>query len=163
MEDSFRHNDQAKALRNRMDIERTGFDKGQLEETSLSDTLPSRSEVHKGKAKRTKWRMRYPLIRLLVVLFIIMLLLLPLYYLRGDTSEDHQLSISTTARAVHNVELKGRSSFDNQVVYEVKSGDTLESIAEKFFGDKSKVSLILHANKMETDDIAPGLKITIPK
>ncbi|QSS98500.1 hypothetical protein IMZ31_10275 [Pontibacillus sp. ALD_SL1] len=83
MEEPYSNNDQAKDLRRRMqDDERSLLkepNQGELGE--LISSLPSRSEVHKGKQTKMKWKIKYPFIRLLVFLFVVLILLLPLYYL----------------------------------------------------------------------------------
>ncbi|KGP93303.1 hypothetical protein N780_12710 [Pontibacillus chungwhensis BH030062] len=83
MEEPFRNNDQAKNLRQRMQDEERGLlqepDPQELGEAISS--LPSRNEVHKSKQTRMKWKIKYPFIRLLVFLFVVFILLIPLYYL----------------------------------------------------------------------------------
>ncbi|GGC99822.1 hypothetical protein GCM10011389_03880 [Pontibacillus salipaludis] len=49
--------------------------------SGLIYNLPSRSEVHRGKSTKVKWKIKYPFIRLLVFLFVGLIVLLPLYFL----------------------------------------------------------------------------------
>lgn len=65
-EDPYR--DQAERLRQRIELHKEG--KGD----SVTDSLPSRSEIHKQKQKKkkTKVKIKYPLIRVLVVFFILL-------------------------------------------------------------------------------------------
>ncbi len=54
----------------------------------------------------------------------------------------------------------------NTEYYEIKSGDTLWGIAKKFYGNGSKYTSIVEANKeviKNADKIFPGQKIRIPK
>ncbi|ALF11352.1 LysM peptidoglycan-binding domain-containing protein [Parageobacillus thermoglucosidasius] len=57
----------------------------QKQEDVLS--LPSRREVHKQKKakKRAKWKLKYPLIRLLVLFFISLPFLIFIYYTNNDS------------------------------------------------------------------------------
>lgn len=64
-EDPYR--DQAEKLRQK--IERTEFEEGQEIER---EELPPRSRVHEQKRKKSKWKLKYPVIRLLVLFFILL-------------------------------------------------------------------------------------------
>lgn len=61
------HRDQAEKLRQKID-ERT-FEEGQIVER---EELPPRSRVHHQKRKKNKWRLKYPVIRLLVLFFLLL-------------------------------------------------------------------------------------------
>jgi LysM repeat protein len=63
-EDPYR--DQAEKLRTK--IEKVDFEEGQMVER---EDLPPRSRVHQ-KAKKNKWKLKYPVIRLLVLFFILL-------------------------------------------------------------------------------------------
>jgi LysM repeat protein len=61
-EEPFR--DQAERLRKKIEI---------LNEVPSKDTaLPSRSNLHRNKKNKTKWKLKYPVIRLLALFFIIL-------------------------------------------------------------------------------------------
>lgn len=50
--------------------------------------------------------------------------------------------------------------------YEIRKGDTLSGIAQRFYGDATKWRLIHEANRdviSDPDKIYPGQRITIPK
>ena len=64
-EDPYR--DQAEKLR--QNIERKQFEEGQVVER---EDLPPRSRVHHQKHKKNKWKLKYPVIRLLVLFFILL-------------------------------------------------------------------------------------------
>jgi LysM repeat protein len=61
------HRDQAERLRKRM-----ARPESESRASSLPGQLPPRSEVHKRKRKKTKWKLKYPVIRLLVLFFILL-------------------------------------------------------------------------------------------
>ena len=75
-EDPFR--DQAEKLRQR--IHRKSFD-----EFLDKEQLPPRSNVHRKKTQKNKWKLKYPIIRLLVLFFILLpITILSIYYLLAE-------------------------------------------------------------------------------
>src|SRR3954468_12877047 len=42
------------------------------EKVEESDDLPPREQIHRQKKKKTKWKLKYPVIRLLVLCFILL-------------------------------------------------------------------------------------------
>lgn len=57
--------------------------------------------------------------------------------------------------------LNGYSSSSNQITYEVKKGDTLWSISQKYLGDGNRYKEIKSLNGLNTDLIFPGQKLKI--
>jgi LysM repeat protein len=58
------HRDQAERLRKRIE---------KINEVTKDDNLlPPRSNLHRAKKKKTKWKLKYPMIRLLVLFFILL-------------------------------------------------------------------------------------------
>lgn len=73
-EDPFR--DQAERLRKT--IERNNFAEGKVVERTQ---MPPRSSIHKKKRKKNKWKLKYPIIRLLVLFFILLpITILSIYF-----------------------------------------------------------------------------------
>ncbi|QRN41244.1 MAG: peptidoglycan-binding protein LysM [Neisseriaceae bacterium] len=65
-----------------------------------------------------------------------------------------------------NDKLKVRSSGKEADFYAVQKGDTLSKIAEKYYNDASKYTIIFEANKpmlTDPDKIYPGQTLIIPK
>ncbi|MCV2509535.1 MAG: peptidoglycan-binding protein LysM, partial [Neisseriaceae bacterium] len=65
-----------------------------------------------------------------------------------------------------NDELKVRSEGEESELYEVQKGDTLSKIAEKYYNDASKYTVIFEANKpmlSDPDKIYVGQTLIIPK
>lgn len=54
-------------------------------------------------------------------------------------------------------------SMGSRTVYEVKEGDSLESIAQRFYGSESEWPRIRNANPSNNHFITPGLKLVIPQ
>lgn len=70
--------DQAEMLREKME-----------EQHANKSSLPPRSTVHKKEKSKVKWKIKYPLIRLLTIIFILLVILIPSYSIlkeRGNES-----------------------------------------------------------------------------
>ncbi|QPA33028.1 LysM peptidoglycan-binding domain-containing protein [Thermaerobacillus caldiproteolyticus] len=86
--------DQAEHLRNQVNDWKQRID----EQDALS--LPPRSEVHKQKQtkKRVKWKLKYPVIRLLTLFFILLpISILSIYYLHDDKPSLHVVTMDTNS------------------------------------------------------------------
>ncbi|MCQ6277950.1 LysM peptidoglycan-binding domain-containing protein [Bacillus sp. EB600] len=60
------YRDQAEKLRKKIEK----YNESSLEETK--NNLPPRGQLHRNKKKKTKWRLKFPLLRLLVLFFILL-------------------------------------------------------------------------------------------
>jgi LysM repeat protein len=58
------YRDQAERLRQK--VENTKYD------SNIKEKLPSRSDIHRNKKNKTKWKLKYPVIRLLVLFFTLL-------------------------------------------------------------------------------------------
>ena len=81
---------QAKRLRKRME-------KNHLSKEAVQ-SLPPRSEVHKEKTTKMKWRLKYPVVRLLVVVFLILVLVIPGINLWQQRDDELELSVSNNSK-----------------------------------------------------------------
>lgn len=82
------YRDQAERLRQKIE---------KMNEPIVKDSnLPPRSELHRNKKKRTKWKLKYPLIRLLVLFFILLpIIFFSIYtYMGGNYFEVKKVSVS---------------------------------------------------------------------
>ncbi|WLR53132.1 LysM domain-containing protein [Bacillus tianshenii] len=98
--------DQAEQLRSQVEEAK---EKSSEKEESLN--LPPRSEVHGGKEKKTKLKMKYPLVRLLALIFLLLVLIIPGYALlshnkpvTGLDGEDTERDYSETVELENNSE-----------------------------------------------------------
>ncbi|KAB2338355.1 LysM peptidoglycan-binding domain-containing protein [Cytobacillus depressus] len=62
------YRDQAERLRKKVDRNRDPAE----ENTTEKESLPPRSRLHRQKTKKNKWKVKYPVIRLLALLFILL-------------------------------------------------------------------------------------------
>ncbi|WML40400.1 LysM peptidoglycan-binding domain-containing protein [Neobacillus sp. OS1-2] len=89
-------------------------------EDGNNDKLPPREQVHRQKRKKTKWKLKYPLIRLLVLCFI----LLPIIIFSVISYRDH-------AKKVNGAEKTSGSSVGYETINLEKSNSDDKTISEQ--------------------------------
>ncbi|WP_335869756.1 LysM peptidoglycan-binding domain-containing protein [Bacillus sp. 2205SS5-2] len=124
------HKSQAQKLRGKM-------------EGDGSEKLPPRSEVHKDKKQKTKVKIKYPLLRMLLILFIV----LPIGFFVAYSkwfSGAQSLSIPSTRNAEVQI-ISGKTEKEFPSIEEVgKSRTTIPK--------KTKPSIPVEENNQETDN-----------
>jgi LysM repeat protein len=108
--------DQAHLLRNM--VEETQHSQN---DAVHSSNFPPRSTVHKNKTTQFKWKMKYPIVRLLLIFFILLpIILLSIHYYRSDGENKSTAVIDTNEHGFENVELDIGNSKDilNADLYE---------------------------------------------
>lgn len=126
-EDPYR--DQAENLR--QSIERKQFKEGQVVER---EELPPRSRVHHQKQKKNKWKLKFPVIRLLALFFI--LLPITIFSIYSSVARDKVGGIqktdgeSTEGFESINIEKYNPNPIDEEIQVEEEKLDTPDSIQE---------------------------------
>jgi LysM repeat protein len=106
------YRDQAERLKQRIE---------KINETVDSkDVLPSREQIHRQKKKKTKWKLKYPVIRLLVLFFI----LLPIIIFSVISYRDG-------AKKINGVEKTSEDNVGYETINLEKSTDEDENNPEK--------------------------------
>ncbi len=83
--------DQAERLRKRIAKKDSS-----LPEVDAEGALPPRSRVHQHKKKRTRWRLKYPIIRLLALFFILLpIVCFSLYTINENNKKGETEPVST--------------------------------------------------------------------
>ena len=148
--------------------------------------LPPRSEVHKNT--KTKWKIKYPTIRLLALIFILLpITILSIYYLHDRkavtiVSQDENGSYETIELDVNiskgrGEQTAGGSSSSGEgigdhekasepeeevVAHIVQENETLYSIAMKYYQSAEGMDIIKKWNKLENSAIYKGQVLEIP-
>ncbi|MDE3839434.1 peptidoglycan-binding protein LysM [Bacillus methanolicus] len=153
-EDPYR--DQAERLRKR--IERLP-----IENEENPGKLPPRSEIHRNKKKKNKWKLKYPVIRLLVLFFI--LLPITIYsaytYLEGQKFSGKKEAIGNGDEGYEPIELEinedpsepnteketEKSSLDNEDHEEEENISLSESITESHSSSAENAATQPEGNK----------------
>jgi nucleoid-associated protein YgaU len=66
---------------------------------------------------------------------------------------------------VHDVGTDISAPFTDNTTYEVQAGETLKTVAQKYYGDESRWKSIYNANRerlRSPEDLRPGMKILLP-
>lgn len=174
------HN-QAEALRELVD------QKMVQQEDVLS--LPPRSEVHRQKKskKRVKWKLKYPLIRLLALFFILLpILMLSIYYAnndsktvtvvtRSETGSYERIDITSVEeevgesdgqkeeRSESDAQKEDKASDEQKVItHIVQENETLYSIAMKYYQNDKGMEMIKKWNHLKSARLHKGQVLQIP-
>jgi LysM repeat protein len=147
-----------------------------LREKISVSSLPSRSEYHKNKRKKSKIKIRYPMVSFLAFIFV----LIPVafvsitFYLDYEQNAgtksifNHQtgfeaVSISTEDYETGNTE-SGDADQENEkiIIHKVKVNETLSSISMKYYHSKEGEKLIRDWNHLNNSNIYEGQILEIP-
>jgi LysM repeat protein len=151
--------DQATSLRNQVEQQQAKYDN--------VSSLPPRSEVHQTRKAKAKWKISFPFIRFILLMFIVIILLLLTVKFWGE----EYLSSAESEEEGHFAEhvfIKSNSSDTEEIngsdiiIHEVDRMDTLFSISEKYYGNTNFVKHIIEANQLENDTLIVGEEIVIP-
>jgi LysM repeat protein len=122
------YRDQAERLKQR--IEKIN------EKIEDKDVLPPREQIHRQKKKKTKWKLKYPLIRLLVLFFI----LLPIIIFSVISYQDG-------AKTVNGIEKSTKDNVGYETINLEKSKEDDETNLEK--SDESQEIIIENSDSEE--------------
>jgi LysM repeat protein len=152
-------------------------------------SLPPRSEIHRQKKskKRVKWKLKYPVIRLLALFFILLpISMLSIYYAnndsktvtvvtRSETSSYEQIDITPVEEKVRklNAKKEDRSESDAQkedkssderkiITHTVQENETLYSIAMKYYQSDKGMEIIKKWNHLKSAQLHKGQVLQIP-
>jgi LysM repeat protein len=128
--------DQAERLRKKI----TKIEEGSSDK-DISGSLPPRSKVHQEKKKKTKWKVKYPVIRLLALFFILLPIVSFSLYTINENKHDNKTepAAGETKGNVETVDLEGAkkdnvSEIEGQVDENQEHNDTsleqMETIKE---------------------------------
>ncbi|GGE55728.1 LysM peptidoglycan-binding domain-containing protein [Priestia taiwanensis] len=183
--------DQAEILRKRMS--------GPTEEAPDMLHLPPRSEKHVEEEKKTRWRIKHPIVRLLAICFILIPGTIVAYIIhqhnkqetvapnhyervtvnKGNTNETQKKEepvaeakeetkeetkpVEEPAKEDQPEKKEEPPKQDNMIYHTVKEGDTLYSLAMKYFGNRNGERVIEEYNQLESRDLVVGSVLEIPK
>ena len=132
------YRDQAERLRRR--IEKI------TEKTEPGDQMPPRGQLHRQRSKKTKWKIKYPVIRLLVLLFI----LLPItcfsiisYYHGKKINVSEKVSVTNSGYETINLAKENNSNNTEEKKIQVENKGKVEKT-------KATLSIIQQPKKTDT-------------
>lgn len=133
------YRNQAERLRQKIEKVKEGVDylEGNLEGNSQGNRMPSRSDIHRNKKNKTKLKMKFPIIRLLALFFILLPIVIFSAYSDIGTKEliTSKNVISVTNGGIEEIKLEDQKEETNQ---DTPSPNIEEnSMEEDIGGDKS--------------------------
>jgi LysM repeat protein len=119
-------------FRNQAERLKRRIEKLNEETTEVRDQLPPREQIHREKRKKTKWKLKYPVIRILVLFFI----LLPIvifsaysYLEEGKSKGTEKVSGDSSGYEVINIEKSETESNTEKKVDETEN-PSVENVEE---------------------------------
>jgi LysM repeat protein len=153
--------------------------------------LPPRSEVHRKKPKKRerkkKWKLKYPLVRLLVLFFILLpISMLSIYYTNQDSNtvtvvtrnetgsyelvdiasvEKETTESSSSTKATQNqpaLKTNKKEAGQKVITHIVQENETLYSIAMKYYQSDRGMEIIKKWNHLQNTQLHRGQVLQIP-
>lgn len=117
------NHDQANELRNKV-----GKDENETEEIQLT-SLPSRSEIHQRKKKKTKWKLKYPIIKTLAFFFILLpIVIYSVFTYLGGQSENRAKQVNKESSGFETVDIDKQNN--KKTTMEVREQESKEVESE---------------------------------
>lgn len=148
----------------------------QLEENEEKELetegLPPRSEVHKDKKKKSKFKIKHFFVRILTLLFILLPVGILWYteeYILQKSNEESDTFTKSSFEEIFLDSEKQAESVDKSSqpgefqFHTVKEGETLESIGKMYFPNEDGAMIIKEYNELKQDELQPGQVLKIPK
>nr|WP_239454507.1 LysM domain-containing protein [Bacillus suaedaesalsae] len=148
--------------------------------------LPPRSKVHnvRDEKKKTKVKFKYPLVRFLAFLFVLLpvAILVYTFYLSSELQEKKQLpkkreqspykeeisiNLNNDETIIHSQGYEEESSAVNEEEYKilfhtVQAEETLYTISQHYYNSREGEALIKEWNDLDTNEVTNGQVLKIP-
>lgn len=151
------YRDQAEKLRKKVEKIDEPFDE--------YHPLPPRSEKHRAKKKRTKLKVKYPLIRFLTVFFILLPTVIFSIYTYFDSKHNRGSEKAVVTSGYETIQIENQQSGSNNqkiVYHKVLPKETLTMIAMKYYHSKLGIAAIKAENHLQGDNLRTGQVLRIP-
>ncbi|PEW38020.1 peptidase M23 [Bacillus cereus] len=135
----------------------------EVERVEEKEGLPPRSEIHRNKEKKQKFKMNHIFVRVLTFLFILLPISILWYtdkYIQ--VKSDGNNAGKSAFEVIFFDSAKSESPSEKVVTHTVKEGETLESIAKQYFSDETGIEVIKKYNDLQEDKVSVGQEIKIP-
>ncbi|EOQ33111.1 LysM peptidoglycan-binding domain-containing protein [Bacillus cereus] len=135
----------------------------EFERVEEKEGLPPRSEIHRNKEKKQKFKMNHIFVRVLTFLFILLPISILWYtdkYIQ--VKSDGNNAGKSAFEVIFFDSAKSESPSEKVVTHTVKEGETLESIAKQYFSDETGIEVIKKYNDLQEDKVSVGQEIKIP-
>ena len=142
----------------------------ELEEEQVEEGLPPRSEVHRNKEKKSKFKINHFFVRVLTFLFILLPICILWYtdkYIEVQSSKGSSESEKSAFEVIFfdsnkSGEQKKAEKTEKTETHIVKEGETLESIGNQYFPGEDGAMIIKKYNNLQDDQLEEGQELKIP-
>lgn len=137
----------------------------EVEQVEEDESLPPRSELHRNKEKKQKFKMNHIFVRVLTCLFILLPISILWYtdkYIQVKSDSSNAGKSAFEVIFFDSAKSETQKQSEKVVTHTVKKGETLESIAKQYFSDESGIEVIKKYNNLEEDEVSAGQELKIP-
>ncbi|KFM98938.1 LysM peptidoglycan-binding domain-containing protein [Bacillus clarus] len=138
------------------------FEEERVEE---KEGLPPRSEIHRNKEKKSKFKMNHVFVRVLTFLFILLPICILWYtdkYIQVKSESDNAGKSAFEVIFFDSTKPEEHKQSENFEIHIVKEGETLESIGKRYFPDEDGATIIKKYNNLQEDEVKVAQELKIP-
>ncbi|CAM4017842.1 LysM peptidoglycan-binding domain-containing protein [Bacillus cereus] len=137
----------------------------EVERVEEDESLPPRSEIHRNKEKKQKFKMNHIFVRVLTFLFILLPISILWYtdkYIQVKSDSNNAGKSAFEVIFFDSAKSESPKQSEKVATHTVKEGETLESIARQYFSDESGIEVIKKYNNLQEDEVSVGQELKIP-
>ena len=137
----------------------------EVERVEEKEGLPPRSEIHRNKEKKQKFKMNHIFVRVLTFLFILLPISILWYtdkYIQVKSDSNNAGKSAFEVIFFDSAKSESEASSEKVVTHTVKEGETLESIAKQYFSGETGIEVIKKYNDLQKDEVNGGQELKIP-
>ncbi|MBS9805379.1 LysM peptidoglycan-binding domain-containing protein [Bacillus cereus] len=137
----------------------------EVERVEEKESLPPRSEIHRNKENKQKFKINHIFVRVLTFLFILLPISILWYtdkyiQVKGDSSNAGKSAFEVIF--FDSAKSESHKQSEKVITHTVKKGETLESIAKQYFSDENGIEVIKKYNNLQEDEVSAGQELKIP-
>ncbi|WP_433771631.1 LysM peptidoglycan-binding domain-containing protein [Bacillus wiedmannii] len=137
----------------------------EVERVEEDESLPPRSEIHRNKENKQKFKMNHIFVRVLTFLFILLPISILWYtdkYIQVKSDSNNAGKSAFEVIFFDSAKSETQKQSEKVVTHTVKEGETLESIAKQYISDENGIEVIKKYNNLQEDEVSAGQELKIP-
>ena len=137
----------------------------EVELVEEDEGLPPRSEIHRNKEKKPKFKMNHIFVRVLTFLFILLPISILWYtdkYTQVKSDSNNAGKSAFEVIFFDSAKTESQKQSEKVATHIVKDGESLESIAKQYFSDENGMEVIKKYNDLREDEVRVGQELKIP-
>ncbi|MGG5736462.1 MULTISPECIES: LysM peptidoglycan-binding domain-containing protein [Bacillus cereus group] len=137
----------------------------EIERVEEDEGLPPRSEIHRNKEKKPKFKMNHIFVRVLTFLFILLPISILWYtdkYTQVKSDSNNAGKSAFEVIFFDSAKTESQKQSEKVATHIVKDGESLKSIAKQYFSDENGMEVIKKYNDLQEDEVRVGQELKIP-